>query len=173
MLKVTHLDIPNSSLILGHQTFRRSWRLVDPEEFLALSEEFLALSEIFLHHYKKCLYHFRDTAQCYINPIEGCVDPIEPCVHPGGEIFDAFGSLVDAHDDRSGALVNDNRVLGLLWGGIDFESLEQRIKRFHTVGFDRVVGALASRSNGVGLGGLRDLTSISSPQMLKTYFSCW
>ena len=63
MLQVTHFDIPNSSLNLGHQTFRRSWRLVDPEEFLALSEESLALSEIFLHHDKKCLYHFRDTAQ--------------------------------------------------------------------------------------------------------------
>lgn len=144
MLKVTHFDIPNSSLILGLHTFRKSWRLVDPEGFLALSE-------IFLYHYKKCLCHCGDTAQYYFDPIKGCldpiedcVDPIEPCVHPGGEIVDAFGSWVDAHDDRSGALVNDNRVLGLLWGGIDLESLEQRIKRCHRVGFGRVVGALAS-----------------------------
>lgn len=52
--------------------------------------------------------------------------------------------------------MDDNRVFGLSWGSIDFESFQERIESCQLIGLETFGAALASRSNGGVLGGLGD-----------------
>jgi len=142
-LKVlTYLDIFNLSLLLGIQSLEKSRRFDDSKELLG--------------HFEAAVQRRLDPIQSSVYPVQGSVYPAESSIHPIGGSVDILERLIDAHDNRAGALVDDNRVLSLPWGSIDFESFEKRIKRFHLVWLYRFGGALTSRSNDVVLGGLGD-----------------